>query len=490
MSFDTLQFLLFFLIVYPLYWLLPHRARIPFLLLGSYYFYCHVRIIYLPIIIFSTLLDFWVGKKIEGSATKKQKKRYLHISLFANFSILCFFKYLDFFFGELAALSTTVGMNWEWTPLNIAFPIGVSFYTLQTISYTVDVYKGIMPAARNLWRFSLFVCFFPQLVAGPLEKARHLLPQFEKVQHFNFNMFYSGLWLVAWGAFKKTVVGDRLTVVIGDVFSNEMGQYFGPHFLLISYLSYAKFYCDFSGYTDMAMGLARMMGFRLSQNFRHPTWATNIAEFWRRWHITLFRWLRDYVYTDIVRSAKGLFSLESKKTLGVLAVFFFSGLWHGASWSFIAWGVINGCAVIMYTRTAKIRERAKMLPLFNRCPTWIGFIFGLIGTHFIISATMLFFMGPTLNDSLRSFSQILFNWHFFSWPTFFDSFGEYKYHLFIALITYVFVELVNLFDELYGLEGLKKRVPFALSFIALWAIVASVVLLHYGEHIAFAYFYF
>lgn len=489
MSFDTLQFFIFFLIVYPLYWLLPHRARIPFLLIGSYYFYIHVKLIYLPIILFSTLLDFWVGKKIEAASSNQRRKHYLLISIFVNLGILSFFKYLDFFFGQASQLVQFFGVDWVWQPLNIAFPIGVSFYTLQTVSYSIDVYNRVMPAAKNIWRFSLFVCFFPQLVAGPLEKARHLLPQFEKVQHFNFSLFYSGIWLIAWGAFKKTVVGDRLNVIIYDVFANELGYYYGPHFLLAGHLSYAKFYCDFSGYTDMALGVAQVMGFRLSQNFRHPTWATNIAEIWRRWHITLFRWLRDYPYSYFVKSHASL-SRTQKRMFGIMLIFLLSGLWHGANWTFIIWGFIHGLTIVTYNLSAPIREKIKSLPPFKWTPQPIAFLFGVILTNLVCHFSMFFFMAPNLTEALGYISQVFYNWNFYNFDTFFKSFGVYKAHLFIALIAYSFVELVNLFDQVYSIKNTLGKLPLAVTAIGLWIIVASVVLLHFGQPIAFAYFYF
>ena len=334
MLFNSLPFLIFFPCVFVLYYALPFRLRKYMLLIASYYFYMCWKPEFIVLILLSTLVDYFCGL---GMVRYPGRKRWLlATSLVMNLGLLFFFKYLNFFGETLTALCRAVSIPFSAPALNIILPVGISFYTFQTLSYTIDVYKGRLKPERDFVTFALFVSFFPQLVAGPIEKASNLLPQL-KVEHpFDYKNVTWGAKLMVWGFFKKMVVADQLAVLIVDPVYLHLGDYEGG-ILIVATCAFAfQIYCDFGGYSDIARGCARMMGIRLMENFRRPYFAVSVTDFWRRWHISLTSWFREYIYIPLGGNRRG----AAKKCLFVWITFTLSGLWHGAEWSFVLWGVL------------------------------------------------------------------------------------------------------------------------------------------------------
>ena len=485
MSFDTLNYYLFFPLFFLVYWAFPHRWRIPLMLIASYYFYSCVKPIYLVLIITSTLIDFFCSNQIDKN---RNKKMYLYVSLFSNLTILSLFKYLDFAINVINDLISLTGSSFAIANQNLEFPIGISFYTLQTLSYTFDVYRGTIPAERNIFKFSLFVCFFPQLVAGPLERAGKLLPQFRKKLDFSYENAVEGAQLILWGLIKKTIVSDRLIVIILDIFKNENGSYSGFHFLITGFMISAKFYGDFSGYSDMATGSAKMLGFDLTKNFDNPLFSTSINKIWRKWHVTLSQWFHDYVYMSFP------FNKDNPsypiRLLALLFVFALSGLWHGPAWTFIVWGVLNGMLCTLYIITRNFRNRVSEVTGFSKTPKLIKVGLSIALTNSIVGFTMVFFMSPNLKTAITFFSKIKSEFAFIDLTSFLNAFGEYRNDFLIALITITFVELMNISRE----KKLKFTYVRTLPTIVRWPLYMTGIwmflFLSYKEKSAFSYFYY
>jgi D-alanyl-lipoteichoic acid acyltransferase DltB (MBOAT superfamily) len=342
MLFNSLQFAVFFFVVTALYFLLPPRQRWVLLLGASCYFYMAFVPVYILILAFTIVVDYVAGRWIECS-TGRRRRMCLLASLVANIGTLAFFKYFNFLNHNLTTLLGWGGLANPIPHLNIILPIGLSFHTFQAMSYTIEVYRGRQPAERHFGIYALYVMFYPQLVAGPIERPQNLLHQFRQAHRFNYARITDGLRLMGWGLFKKVVVADRLAEVVDRVYAAP-GQYPGLGVALATFFFAYQIYCDFSGYSDMALGAARVMGFDLMRNFRRPYGAANIQEFWRCWHISLSSWFRDYLYFPLGGSRVS----RGRLCANVLIVFTVSGLWHGANWTFVIWGVLHGLFMLLY----------------------------------------------------------------------------------------------------------------------------------------------
>ena len=338
MLFTQPIFFLFFAFVFALYWSLRNlSARKALLLIASYAFYAAWDWRFLGLILLSTLVDFLVALKIEESTSHKRKKRFLLISLIVNLGMLALFKYFNFFIEGATDLLTAFGAQINQTTLNIVLPVGISFYTFQTLSYSIDVYRGKIKAEKSLLDIAVFVGFFPQLVAGPIVRAADFLPQLHITQNWKNVAVKSCLLLFAVGFFKKACVSDNLAFYVDLIFSNPEG-YVPQALLLGSFLYAIQIYCDFSGYTDMAIAVAGLLGFHLPKNFDAPYLARNVVDFWRRWHISLSTWLRDYLYISLGGNRHG----EIKRYRNLMLTMLLGGLWHGAAWTFVFWGFLHG----------------------------------------------------------------------------------------------------------------------------------------------------
>jgi len=355
MLFNTIDFAIFFPIVFMLCWALArHKDLRNFMLLGaSYVFYGWWDWRFLILIFFSSCVDFFIGKFIHSASGIKKRKRLLFVSLIANLGLLFYFKYSNFFIETFIDSFRLFGSNLDSITLSIILPVGISFYTFQTLSYTIDIYKGKIEPTNDILSFFTFVSFFPQLVAGPIERASHLLPQFYCSNKFDYDKVKSGIFLIGFGLFKKMIIADRLAVVVNQVYNNP-AEHAGYQVLIATIFFAFQIYCDFSGYSDIAIGASRMLGFDLMQNFDNPYFSKSIKEFWRRWHISLSTWFRDYVYIPLGGSYNG----KNRTYLNLFIVFIISGLWHGAAMTFVIWGAIHGGIIVLEEATYGFRKRA------------------------------------------------------------------------------------------------------------------------------------
>lgn len=397
MIFTSLQFLIFFSAMFFVYFALPHRWRWVLLLAGSYYFYMCWRMEYIFLIVLSTLVDYVAGIGISTATTARRRRAWLAASLTGNLGMLFYFKYYNFFADSTRALFNHFNVAVHIPALQILLPVGISFYTFQTLAYTLDVYMGKRNAERHLGIFALYVTFFPQLVAGPIERSTQLMPQLRTVVRFDYPRVVSGLRLMLWGFVKKMLIADRLALVVNATYGAPNESTAAQ--LLVATVCFAfQIYCDFSAYSDIAIGSARVLGIDLMQNFRQPYFSTSITEFWRRWHISLSTWFRDYVYMPLGGNRRG--GLQTAFNLTV--VFLVSGLWHGANWTFVVWGGLHACYMLaerfLYSGDkakrsgdlSLLRRIAQTLVTFSLvCLAWIFFRATTLGEAFLICEKVL-----------------------------------------------------------------------------------------------------
>jgi alginate O-acetyltransferase complex protein AlgI len=341
MLFNSWHYLLFFPLVVLVYYVLPHRLRLPLLLLSSYYFYMAWKPVYVLLIVLSTWIDYWCGLQIANNeGNQALRKRWMWASVVSNLSILIYFKYFSFFADTAQSAFLLLGYEFTFSVQEVLLPMGISFYTFQSMSYVLDVYQRKTSVEKSLAWFSLYVVFFPQLVAGPIERAGHLLNELKKKITFDSSNINAGLQRIALGLFKKVVVADRLAIVTDDVFAHYTEA--APLTLFIGAVFFSfQIYADFSGYSDIAIGSARVMGFRIMENFRFPFSARSVTGFWHRWHISLSTWFRDYVYIPLKGNRAG----KPRMYFNIMTTYLVSGLWHGARMNFIWWGAVNGLMV-------------------------------------------------------------------------------------------------------------------------------------------------
>ncbi len=337
MVFNSLNFFIFSAVFFPLYFALRGKARLWLCLIASYVFYGAWDWRFLGLIVTSTLIDYYLGLSLEDEQDQTRRKRLLQLSLFANLGFLAFFKYFNFFIESATAGIQSMGYDGSLSTLHIILPVGISFYTFQSMSYSIDVYRKQIPVERNLLRFATFISFFPQLVAGPIVRASDFLPQFAKDREFEWSRFQVGLGQILWGFFKKVAIADSIAPFVDQCFADP--SKFGGLHLAIGVVFYSfQIYCDFSGYSDIAIGLARIMGFDFPKNFNKPYFSQDFSEFWQRWHISLSGWLRDYLYIPLGGSRGGkLFTWRN-----LMITMLLGGLWHGAAWVFVLWGFLHG----------------------------------------------------------------------------------------------------------------------------------------------------
>ncbi len=355
MQFTTLTFVLYLGLVFSVYWLLPQR-RIQnlALLLASYVFYGWWDFRFASLLLISSLVDFGVGWGLEKTESPIRRRLLLALSLACNLGMLAFFKYFGFFVDNLRAMGSAIGWEFDRVTLEIVLPVGISFYTFQTMSYTIDVYRRKIPAARSLLDYLAFVSFFPQLVAGPIERAERLLPQFQRPRCFSYAPAVEGCRQILWGFFKKIVIADRLGIVADQVYGNISAA--NGLEICVATIAFAfQIYCDFSAYSDIAIGTARLFGFDLMRNFAYPYFSRSYVEFWRRWHISLSTWFRDYVFIPLGGSRVARCRVASN----LLITFIISGLWHGASWNFVVWGALMGTLVALESLWPRTRNTSK-----------------------------------------------------------------------------------------------------------------------------------
>lgn len=380
MLFNSFEFLVFFPIVCVLYFMLPHKYRWIWLLIASYFFYMNWKPIYALLMFGSTITTYISGLLIDKYRSQNKvinSKAVLVICLILNLSCLGFFKYFNFINESIWSVLEICGLKWNVPNFDILLPVGISFYTFQAIGYVIDVYRGTIRAERNLGIFALFVSFFPQLVAGPIERAKNLLGQLREKHIFSVHNLVAGGQQMLWGFFMKIVIADRLSLYVDAVYNNE-AYHNGTSFSLATIFFAFQIYCDFGGYSNIAIGCARIMGFNLMENFRRPYFAQSIREFWQRWHISLSTWFRDYVYVPLGGNRVPFV----RHLVNLLITFIVSGIWHGANWTFVCWGTFHGMLLVLLNiknLKCKLKKDNVLIRLFNIaitfCVVCIGWVF-------------------------------------------------------------------------------------------------------------------
>lgn len=394
MLFNSVEFLIFFPVVVALYFMLPPRWRMLLILAASYYFYMAWRAEYLLLLIFSTLFDYTIGLKMESLQAPKQRRFLLIASLSVNLGLLFIFKYFNFFSDSARVVLNQFNIFYDVPTFQLLLPVGISFYTFQSMSYVIDVYRGVQKAERNLGIFAVYVAFFPQLVAGPIERAAAMLPQYHLRHDFDYERVTSGLRRMAWGFFKKVVIADKAAIIVNAIY-NDPTNHQGLPLVVATYLFAFQIYCDFSGYSDIAIGAARVLGINLIENFRQPYLSRSIGEFWRRWHIALSTWFRDYLYIPLGGSRVGPVRLYTNLFL----VFLISGLWHGASWTYVTWGALHGSYMVLGVLLAAPLQQLTTKLGLRRYPYLLTGIQILVVFHLVLFA-WIFFRARTMTEAL------------------------------------------------------------------------------------------
>ncbi|MBS1603283.1 MAG: MBOAT family protein [Bacteroidetes bacterium] len=397
MLFNSIEYLLFLPVVFFLYWLVFNRSlrqQNLLLLVASYFFYGWWSYSFLGLLALSTLLDFIYGFQV-ASPNRKKARIFLWLSIVNNLGILGTFKYYNFFAGQFKAVLGVLGLQADPIVLNVALPVGISFYTFHGMSYVFDIYKGKQKPVSDPVEYAVFVAFFPLLVAGPIERAHHLLPQVRSRRIFDYRQAAQGGRLILWGMFKKVVVADSLAKTVDTMFSHY--QHFNAFALIVGAISFSfQIYGDFSGYSDIAIGSAKLLGFELLSNFKFPYFSRDIAEFWRRWHISLTSWFRDYLYIPLGGSRQG----NARAVRNTMIIFLVSGFWHGASWTFLAWGLVHALAFLPLLLWSRNRQNVdNMVAQERRLPT-LSEMWKMASTFAFVTIAWIFFRADKISDAL------------------------------------------------------------------------------------------
>jgi len=468
MVFTSLHFVAFFVVVYAAYRALPHRSQNWLLLAASYYFYAAWDWRFLSLLVGSTLVDFAVARTIARTDDPRRRKHLLWLSLAFNFGMLGFFKYFDFFAANLAALGEAIGWHLDPITLHVILPIGISFYTFMSVSYVIDVYRREIPTAPSLLDFALFVAYFPHLVAGPILRASLLLPQISQPRRISTRQIAEGLWLLGWGAFQKMFVADNLAGIVNSVFGASATP--GGGDILVAVYAFAfQIYGDFAGYSNMARGMSKLMGIELNVNFRFPYFVTSPQAFWRHWHISLSTWLRDYLYIPLGGNRGS--SLATKRNLLITMVL--GGLWHGAAWTFVLWGVYQG-VVLAVARI--IADRGRKL-----AGAWQHVALGIAMFH-VTCYGWLIFRAQTVGQ-LADFTGRLFAG---PWLTA----GAWNSLVLPLLLTVSPLLVVHTYQAVHDDELAVMRLPLPLRYAIYGAVFYLIVLFGNFEGAEFIYFQF
>ena len=487
MLFNSLDFAIFLPIVFILYWFVAQKnlkLQNALIVVASYVFYGWWDWRFLSLIIFSTVVDYLIGQRLETEEKQSKRKALLWTSFIVNLGFLGFFKYYNFFIENFVDAFSLFGMQINANSLNIILPVGISFYTFQTLSYTIDVYKKKLEPTQDFIAFSAFVCFFPQLVAGPIERATNLLPQFYKKRTFEYHKAVDGMRQILWGLFKKVVIADNCAEFANLIFNNSI-DYSGSTLVLGATFFTFQIYCDFSGYSDIAIGTSRLFGFDLKQNFANPYFSRDIAEFWRRWHISLSTWFRDYLYIPLGGSRGGTWM----KVRNTFAIFLVSGFWHGANWTFIVWGALNAIYFLPLLLTNNNRKNLGVVAEGKLFPS-LRELFAMLTTFGLTVFAWIFFRAENVS---HAFSYIggIFSKTLFSIPVE-DlkqlSVGAHIIYVVLLIVCFVLVEWVQRNNK-HSLQFRSDNSYRILRRVFYYTLIILIILFNGGKQ-AFIYFQF
>ena len=487
MLFNSLDFAIFLPIVFALYWLVNVRSlkvQNFLILASSYFFYGWWDVKFLSLILFSTLVDYFIGLKMANETDKSHRKLFLFFSLAINLGLLSYFKYSNFFIESFVDAFNLMGAKIQTSTLQIILPVGISFYTFQTLSYSIDIYRNQLKPTRDLLAFAAFVSFFPQLVAGPIERASNLLPQFFQKRKFNYNLAVNGCKQILWGLFKKVVIADSAAEFANLIFNNH-GSYPGSVLLLGGVFFAIQIYGDFSGYSDIAIGISRFFGFNLMRNFAFPYFSRDIAEFWRRWHISLSTWFRDYLYIPLGGSKVGKF----KAIRNVFVIFTVSGFWHGANWTFIIWGLLNAIYFLPSMLLKKNRKYVSTTVAKDKFFPSLYEFYRIIWTFLLVVIAWIFFRSENLAHALSILNEI-FSTTIAVLPKGSHFLGTNIHPLNLALLI-VFFFTVEWFgrDQEFAISTFGRKLNPLLSW-SFYCTIGLTILLFSGQKQEFIYFQF
>ncbi len=495
MVFNSFQFIVFFPIVTLIYFIIPSKLKWIWLLITSYYFYMSWDPRFAILILISTVITYFSGILIEKAncienvdKRNKNKKFWVGLSFTLNLGILVFFKYFNFILDNINFVLEKINISIISPQFDILLPVGISFYTFQALSYTMDVYRGDVEVEHNLGKYALFVSFFPQLVAGPIERSRTLLNQFNKDYTFDYVRVKNGLQLMIWGMFQKMVIADRLAIIVNNVFNNY-NQYNGLEIIIAVVLFAIQIYCDFSSYSDIAIGSAQVLGFKLMKNFDTPYFSQSIAEFWRRWHISLGTWFKDYLYIPLGGNRKG----RLKNYRNIMIVFLASGLWHGASWNFVIWGFLHGIYQVIGKIMKPFRDRAVEILNIDR-GSFGHRLYKVILTFILVDFAWIFFRAPSFKDSIGIIKRMFY---FNPWILIDGSIynlGLDQNELKIVIISLLILFLVSLMKRSFNIREKINRQGILFRWIIYYVAIFSILILGvYGPGFSaqqFIYFQF
>lgn len=480
MVFNSLDFLIFFPIVVLVYFIIPRKIRYIWLLVASYYFYMCWNAEYALLIGVSTIITYLSGLCLSYLKKNPLRKLVVALSFISNLGILVFYKYFDFILENINLILEKLNVQLVSNPFDIILPVGISFYTFQALSYTVDVYRKEIEAEKNPLKYALFVSFFPQLVAGPIERSKNLLNQIkhmDKMKLWNYDRVANGVIMMVWGMFQKMVIADRVSIFVDAVYDNLHAV--GTMETVFAAVGFSiQIFCDFAAYSTIAIGAAKVMGFELMENFDTPYFATSIKDFWRRWHISLSTWFRDYLYIPMGGNRKGKF----RKYFNLMVTFFVSGLWHGASWNYVVWGGLHGFYQVIGEVTEPVRKKLTKVMKVNT--EVFSYKLGqILFTFSLTTLTWVFFRAETIEEALYFFKRMFTVWN----PWVFFNEGLYKFGLdrvevnilFSALVVMLLVELLKYIKKEVVSDFLMKQNLWFRWIIVIAMVISCVV---YGEY--------
>lgn len=489
MLFNSITFAFFFPAVAAIYFFTPNRFRWLTLLAASYVFYMAWKPAYALLIGFSTISTYLTALGMAGSRSASGRRAWLLANLAINLGILFFFKYYNFLADSLRPFAAWAGQETLLPYSHFLLPVGISFYTFQALGYSVDVYRGEIVPEKHLGRFALYLAFFPQLVAGPIERAARLLPQFRLAAvSFDYDRVRAGLLLMAWGLFQKVVIADRLAHVVGNIYGDP-AQFGGPALAMATVFFAFQIYCDFAGYTDIAIGAAQVLGFRLMDNFRRPYFATSIADFWRRWHISLSTWFRDYLYFSLGGNRVS----PARWRINIMIVFMLSGLWHGADWKFLVWGFLHGAYMLAGQYTAPARRRIAQNLRFPHYPRAQQTAKVLV-TFTLVCFAWIFFRAATIEDALLILRRLPSQWNIAYISGMFASareiLGVWPREMGLCAVLILFLLTANAFQAHGVSRETLLRQPWWVRWTAYSALLWAIVLFGVMQQKEFIYFVF